>query len=732
MKPLFLKYKKRSRSQILGLIITSSLLAVLSPPSGAAESAGKNSSPWIKTDQTSVRLISANSSIGNSQNIQLGLQFKIRNGWKIYWRSPGDAGYPPSINWKKSENLKKTDFSWPLPNRFTVSGIQTIGYKKEVVFPINAKVRDVTQGLKLRGALSYLVCDEICIPYKTNLALNIPPGATAEFLSENHHLINQYVGKVPGTGKAHNISIESVETTKHFTEVEKNIRKGFILIKVISGIPFTKPDVFIEGPDLIFYGTPKVRLNNKRSIATIKVPVTEEEDAKIVMAKLRLTIKDGERSAEQTLTVTPGISLPTLSINQGLSLPLIIAFALLGGFILNLMPCVLPVMSLKILSVMSQGGANNKSVRTSFIASSLGIIFSFLVIGIGLISLKLAGSTVGWGIQFQHPWFIVSLTIIVTLFAYNLWGMFEFSLPSWINDRASSSTGKTEYRQSFSSNFATGAFATILATPCSAPFLGTAVSFALAGDSSDILAVFSALGVGMALPFLTIAIFPSIASQMPKPGLWMVSVKKVLGAALAATAVWLLSVLALQLSKTAALVVAFLMVLIGLTLIARNRSPENKKRLASICIITIILGAFWTPYKFTPSLIEINNSKQPYWQAFTPGIIPELIAQGKTIFVDITAEWCITCQINKATVLRSGQIQSLLKSGEVIAMQGDWTRPDAKITAYLESFNRFGIPFNAIYGPGAPQGLALPELLTKNIVLGGLKAASNGSLFTAK
>jgi suppressor for copper-sensitivity B len=180
------------------------------------------------------------------------------------------------------------------------------------------------------------------------------------------------------------------------------------------------------------------------------------------------------------------------------------------------------------------------------------------------------------------------------------------------------------------------------------------------------------------------------------------------------------------------LVVAILMVLMGLTLIARNRSPENKKRLASICIIIIILGAFWTPYKFTPSLIEINNSKQPYWQAFTPGIIPELIAQGKTIFVDITAEWCITCQINKATVLRSGQIQSLLKSGEVIAMQGDWTRPDAKITAYLESFNRFGIPFNAIYGPGAPQGLALPELLTKNIVLGGLKAASNGSLFTAK
>jgi suppressor for copper-sensitivity B len=713
-----------------GILAASALIAVglFASPSIADEDA----SPWIKTDQTSVRLIAARSSIGDNQDVQLGLQFKMKKGWKIYWRSPGDAGFPPSLNWQKSENLEKTDFGWPLPSRFQVSGLQTLGYKKEVVFPITAKVKDPTQPLKLRANLNYLVCDDICIPYKTDVSFDLPAGTTVDRMSENYHLITQYAAKIPGDGTAHNLSIESVETTGSFTEVEKDVRKGFIRIKAKSGIPFTKPDVFIEGPELTYYGAPLVSLSHDGSTATIKVSVTEEENAKLVTASLRLTLKDGARSAERTLTVTPGISAPTLTKTLPFSLPLILGFALLGGLILNLMPCVLPVISLKILGVVSHGGADDKTVRTSFIASSLGIIFSFLVIGGGLIGLKLAGSAVGWGIQFQHPWFIIGLSIIVTLFAYNLWGLFELRLPSWISDRASASTGQAEDHQSFSGNFATGAFATVLATPCSAPFLGTAVGFALAGGTVDILAVFFALGVGMALPFLTIAAFPRLASRMPKPGLWMVKVKKVLGAALAATAIWLLSVLAFQLSTTAALVVAGLMVILGLLLVARNRLPETRKRFASLGIVVIVLAAFWTPSNFTPSAVKIDGSKEAYWQPFAPEKIPALVAAGQTVFVDVTAEWCITCQVNKATVLRRGEIKELLTSGKIIAMQGDWTRPDAKIAAYLKSFGRFGIPFNAVYGPGSPNGEPLAELLTTDAVLEGLKKASNGSLLAIK
>ncbi len=717
-----------SKTGFLSFAITIAGMTLLSQPSLAADDAA----PWIKTEQTAVRLIAARSSIGDSQEVKLGLHFKMKKGWKIYWRSPGDAGFPPSLNWEKSENLASAKFGWPLPSRFSVSGLQTLGYKKEVVFPITATVKDASQGLKLRAGLNYLVCDDICIPYKTSLSFDIPVGTTPDRMSDNYHLISQYTAKVPGDGKAHNLSIESVETTGDFKEIEKDVRKGFIRIKAKSSIPFSKPDIFIEGPELTFYGLPKVSLNHDGSTATINVAVTEEEKAKIVNASLRLTLRDGARSAERTLTVTPGKSAPTLTGTLSFSLPLILGFALLGGLILNLMPCVLPVISLKILGVVSHGGASEKTVRTSFIASSLGIIFSFLVIGSGLVALKLAGAAVGWGIQFQHPWFIVALSIIVTLFAYNLWGLFELRLPSWISDRASRSTGQAEDHQSFGGNFATGAFATVLATPCSAPFLGTAVGFALAGGIVDIFAVFLALGIGMALPFLAIATFPRLASRMPKPGNWMITVKKILGVALILTAIWLLSILAIQLSTNAALIIGLLMVLLGLVLMARNRLPENLKRLASLSVLVIILGAFWTPYTITPLAGPINAKKDSYWQAFDPAAIPKLVSEGKTVFVDVTAEWCITCQVNKATVLRRGKIHDLLSSGQVIAMQGDWTRPNAKIAAYLKSFGRFGIPFNAVYGPGAPKGEALPELLTTNMVLVGLNKASNGTLLAIK
>jgi suppressor for copper-sensitivity B len=726
------KISRINLAKSLSYAFMTGLLATTSVPSHA----GQDATDWIKTEQTALRLIFAKSNIDGTKDVQLGLHFKMKKGWKIYWRSPGDAGFPPKLNWQKSENLEKTQFGWPLPKRFQVLGLQTLGYKDEVVFPITATVKDPNQKLKLRADLSYLVCDDVCIPYQTKLSLDLPSNASGvastDSRSSNYHLISQYMSKIPGDGKAHNLSIESVETTGALTEVEKDVRQGFIRITAKSGIPFTKPDVFIEGPELTFFGKPQTTVSPDGLTATLKVPVTEEEKAKIVSASLVLTLKDGERSAERTLTVTPGVSAPTLAKTLPFSLASILAFALLGGLILNLMPCVLPVISLKILGVVSHVGADNKTVRKSFIASSLGIIFSFLVIGGGLLGLKLAGAAVGWGIQFQHPWFIVGLSIIVTLFAYNLWGLFELRLPSWISDRAGASTGTATDHHSFGGNFATGAFATVLATPCSAPFLGTAVGFALAGGTFDILAVFAALGIGMALPFLSIAAFPNLASRMPKPGNWMITLKKVLGSALAVTAIWLLSVLAFQLSTNAALVVGALMIAMGVILFARKRLPESRQKAASAIIVVIILGAFWTPYSYTPLAAPLETSKQAYWQSFEPEKIPVLVAAGKTVFVDVTAEWCITCLLNKAAVLNRGQVHKLLSGDTVIAMQADWTRPNPKIAAYLKSFGRFGIPFNVIYGPGAPNGETLPELLTPGFVLAGFGKASNGSLLAQK
>jgi suppressor for copper-sensitivity B len=714
-----------------GYLIGGLLFAALLAATAAAEPSRAAASPWIKTEQTSVRLIAAVDATGSAETVRLGLQFKLKKGWKIYWRKPGDAGFPPSLDWKGSENLAQAVFGWPAPARFEVLGFQTMGYKKEVVFPIAARLKKPGGPLKLRAALNYLTCDDICIPYTASLAMDIGPGAGNA--SPHFQLIDKYANLVPGDGAKHGLKIRSIEMAGQARQVEKDIRKGFVRVVATSQIPFQNPDIFIEGPELAFFARPKVTLSGGGKQATLRIPVTLEEDTEIAAANLRLTLTDGNRSADRTLKVTqgaasaaaPGGSLP-------LSLPLILALALIGGLILNLMPCVLPVISLKILSFAAHGGAEKSVIRKSFIASSLGILFSFLVIAGGLAGLKAAGSAVGWGIQFQHPWFIVGLTVIVSLFAYNLWGLFELRLPSFVGNLAGGG-GKPADHQSFAGNFATGAFATVLATPCSAPFLGTAVGFALAGRTIDIILIFTALGLGMALPFLLIAAAPGLAAMMPKPGNWMNRMKQVLGLALATTAVWLLSVLAAQIGLTAALIVGGLMVAIGILLVGRDRGTPIWRRAATAGLVVVIVGAFAAPYQFAPLPGGVQVSKYAsHWRAFDPDAIPRLVAEGKTVFVDITAEWCITCQVNKAAVLNRGEVFELLSGDQVVAMQGDWTRPDPKINAYLKSFGRFGIPFNVIYGPGQEDGLTLPELLTSGLVLDGLAKASRNALATVR
>jgi len=697
--------------------------AVFSAPAVAAE---KAETPWVETPQTAVRLISATEGVGEHAAVQLGLHFKLKDNWKIYWRNPGDAGFPPRLNWEGSENLDTTDFRWPVPSRFKVLGFQSLGYKKEVVFPIKATVKNAKDPLKLTAKLDYLACDDVCIPYKANLALTLPAGSDAA--TDNFQLISKYDNQVPGDGAAHGITIEKVETAGAFKTIDKDVREGAIRVVAASAVPFSSPDVFVEGPELTFFSQPQVDLQDGGKKALITIPASEEEKAKILQASLTLTLKDGERSAEKTLIVQSGPAAAPASSDLPLSLPVILGLALIGGLILNLMPCVLPVLSLKVLGFISHGGGENRTIRLSFLETSLGIVVTFLAIASALAGLKAAGSAVGWGIQFQHPWFIVGLTIIVSLFAYNLWGLFEVALPGWLSNFAGGAHSDSEERK-FGGNFATGVFATILATPCSAPFLGTAVGFALAGSIIDIYLVFAALGVGMALPFILIAAFPALAAKLPKPGNWMIRLKQILGVALAATAIWLLSVLAVQLSLDAALLVGALMAGMGVILFAKPRLAPSWHKAAGAGLVVLALGAFWTPYAFTPSA-ELSSAKSNHWVKFDPAAIPKLVAEGNTVFVDITAEWCITCQVNKAAVLNRGDIFDVLAGGgKVIAMKGDWTRPDPIITAYLKSNGRFGIPFNAIYGPGAADGVVLPELLTTGNVEAGMNKASGGTLF---
>jgi len=675
-----------------------------------------SASPWSESEQTSVRLISAASAVGNAETLTFGLHFKMQPGWKVYWRSPGDAGYPPSLDWAGSSNLKDTQISWPLPHRFSVLGLESIGYKDEVVLPMTLRLQTPGEALKLRAVVDFLTCSDICVPYKMALAMDLPTGPAAP--SSFAHLINRYSVQVPGDGSAHGVRIEKAEAAR-------DGKDWTVRVTASADQAFDAPDLFVEGPNVLVFAKPDVRFsdNNRRAVLEAKVWGVEDLPAPdgLVNTTLTFTLGDGERGAQQTLILQPGI--PDAGT---LTLLTILALAVLGGLILNLMPCVLPVLSIKLLGVVSHGGGDRRQVRLSFIATSAGIISAFLILASALVGLKEAGLSIGWGIQFQQPIFLIFMAIVVTLFACNLWGFFEIRLPHAIADmgeQAGRSPG-------LGGHFVTGAFATLLATPCSAPFLGTAVGFALARDASDIFMVFAALGLGLSLPYLIIAAVPRLATRLPRPGRWMIILRRILGFALAATTVWLISILVNQIGDLGAGAIAVLMLAMVIAVYLGGRL--GRLWLIGGSTVTVLaLLALMTPSLLPAGATPVRTAAddpvfKEIWQPFAPEAIAGLVADGKTVFVDVTADWCLTCQINKGVVLSDPEILEQLRQANVVAMQADWTLPDDSIARYLASFQRYGIPFNALYGPGAPRGLPLPELLSHGAVMEGFEKASGG------
>jgi suppressor for copper-sensitivity B len=709
--------------------LVSSLAAVAGLPAAPAQ-AGIAQSPWAEEQQSAVRLIAARDGLGQDGRVLAGLQFRMLPGWKVYWRSPGDAGFPPQPDFKESQNARIGEMRWPVPERFSVLGLETLGYENAVVLPFDIEATDPSLPAEIKATVRYLTCKEICIPYDAHLTMTLPAGDGAP--TALAHIIGQYESRVPLTGDAARLAIRAAWT-------ETSEKGLYIAAQAASAIPFKGPDLYVEGPVGFGYGAPTVRVNNGKLEATLRVPVSgfsgtpAEAAAKLTGQPVTLTLLDGGRSMETSVslaaprTFTPDILAVTHAEPASYTLPVILLFAFLGGMILNLMPCVLPVLSLKFLSIVKHGGSATGTVRLSFLASASGIVFAFLVLAGALIALKSAGAVIGWGIQFQQPWFLIVMAFLVTLFACNMWGFFDFRLPGIL----AGAGGHGRDRDGVVGHFLQGIFATLLATPCSAPFLGTAIGFALARGASDIVAVFAVLGLGLSAPYLLIAAVPRLVTFMPKPGPWMVRLKFVLGLALAATALWLLSVLAGAAGTFAAALTGVLLILSVIWLgPVMGMVPEIRKAtpfalvLATIAAITTAeIGDIDGPLDTaTPGVSKIK------WQKFNPAAIDRLVAKDLIVFVDVTADWCITCQVNKRLVLEQGRILELLNSPDVIAMQADWTRPDADIAAYLASFGRYGIPFNAVYGAAAPGGRALPELLSDDTVMEGFRDAAPARL----
>jgi len=694
-------------------------LAALAQPQAADAAA----TPWQQGKGASARLITAVDGTGTLAAVPAGLQISLDPHWKTYWRSPGDAGLPPALDWTGSANLGTPTLAYPAPHRFQLFGLETYGYETEVVYPLTLPVQQAGQAQHLALAATVLVCSDICIPANFSFTLDLPAGPAAPD-PDTSNLIDRYDNAVPGDGSAAGLAIGAVDATATATDTPN----GGLRVEATAREPFQSPDIFVEAAPGDAFAAPRVETSDggRKLVAVIDRIQAGDPPTALAGSPVTLTLVDGPRSVEAKPMVGAAVAAPV----DATAWATILGVALLGGLILNLMPCVLPVLSLKLLSIVKAGGQTPRRQRLGLLATAAGIVASFLLLAAGAVGLKAAGASVGWGIQFQEPVFLVVMIVILTLFGCNLLGLFEVVLPGRAMDAAARASGADQppregggERAGLLGPFLTGAFATLLATPCSAPFVGTALGFALSRGPTEIGLTFAALGLGMALPYLVIAAVPALARLLPRPGRWMLWVKAVLGLALFGTAIWLLFVLSVQVPPAAAVAVAAAMVLIGLTLWLRPRGGPAGRRVGAGIAAVLALAAILLPLRFDRSDAAATALASVGWTRFDRAAIPGLVGQGKVVFVDVTAEWCLTCQVNKLLVLGRDPTAAALGGDGVVPMLADWTNPDPAIADYLAAHGRYGIPFNAVYGPGAPDGIVLPELLSADAVLDALARA---------
>ncbi|WP_405083335.1 protein-disulfide reductase DsbD family protein [Photobacterium damselae] len=663
---------------------------------------------WVHNPQhppVAVRLMLTGEKNEANKTVEGLLEVKLDKDWKTYWRSPGEGGTAPSINWELSSNLNSVDWHWPLPKRYEFLGVETLGYKHDVIFPMTFHLDDMNKPVFLSGKLTMSSCTSICVLTDYELSLDFNPEKLVPSV-DAMVLYNKGNSLVP-----------KPSTAVELTQVSYDEAKKIVSIVATNKAGWTNPDVFVDGQSKpvkqTSFLTPKIDVSGEQLIA--QVPVSSWFGTpKLVGEPLSVTITDKDIAVELSKVAD---NKPVIAL-QNDSLLKVIGLALLGGLILNIMPCVLPVLGMKLSSVISAKGLERRQIRAQFIASALGILVSFWLLAGFLALLKVSGQALGWGVQFQSPWFIGAMMIITGLFAANMLGLFEIRLSSNTNTWLATRGGN-----SYGGHFVQGMFATLLATPCSAPFLGTAVAFALGANYLTLFAIFTALAVGMAAPWLLIALFPQLANALPKPGMWMNTVKTIFGLMMLVTSLWLLSLMANFFSLKIVIVIGVIALALLLSQLWRIKGKRATLLTVGFLIIVTAIGLIigsLTADKWAKPLPQDHH-----WIPLNVEQIKQDVAQGKTVFVDVTADWCITCKANKVGVILQEPVYSALDQENIVLMRGDWTKPSDYVTNFLQSHGRFGVPFNIVYGPAAPNGIELPVILTSEQVLDALKQASS-------
>ena len=683
----------------------------------------------VRTEHVEAELVSSATALTPDKPLTVALRLKMDKGWHTYWQNPGESGLPTKLAWQLPAGLTAGSIQWPPPRTLPVGPLINYGYEGEVLLLTDIAATSALSSAgaaTLKARADWLVCKEICIPEGADLALTLPVSPQTSPDPQWGDAIARTRASLPrplagwtvaATGQGPQVELALTPDAERGDPGE------------IRFFPFAEGRIEPSAPQTL-----------ARDGSTLKLilPVASQRVGEFTRVAGVLTASKGfgalaAASIDVPLagSVVAGPAVPGAAAalpaqyagnggNVDISLGIALAFALVGGLLLNLMPCVFPVLSLKVLRFAAHG-FNRRAMRAHGLAFAAGVIGSFWLLAGLLLALRAAGGELGWGFQLQSPTVIVGLAVLFFVLALNLSGVFE------IGQFLPSSVSMWNARNAYVNDVLSGVLAVVVASPCSAPFMGAAIGYALAQSASFTVVVFTALGFGMALPYLLLAFLPGWRKKLPSPGPWMLRLKQLLAFPLYATVIWLAWVLGAQLDNDAVARLALMLLLLALSLWAWQTMRSGGARawgsvalvgfVAAIVAGAPVVGAGVAGNE--PALKPLAADKGP-WQDYAPERVRQLTDAGRAVFVDFTAAWCVTCQVNKRLVLNTEAVQQAFALNNVALLRADWTRRDAIIGRALAALGRSGVPVYVLYRPGR-EPLVLPEVLQKRTIVDALE-----------
>lgn len=673
-------------------------------------------------DHLHVQMLVPSQTLHRGETAKAGLYFKLESGWHVYWKNAGDSGEPPHVKWTLPHGVEAGPLKFPAPQRLPLGPLMDFGYENEVLFPFELNVAPNAKSgeIKLNAKVDWLVCREVCIPGKAELEVERPiadRGATSSEVEPDAGLYARRSDRLPKPLPSEaKVDFQPTPT-------------GFRLIAQ-TGQSETQASFFPADQDVLDNPAPQ-RFTHTAGGFTLDL----KKDANLSANPARLVgvleLSNG-RAYEIAANVdaspnasgglaagmgTGGSSVPASaslgSTAGGPGLARIVALAFLGGLILNLMPCVFPVLFLKGLALVQSGAEEQHKLRAHGLVYTAGIVVSFWTLVAVLLGLRAAGNQLGWGFQFQSPVFLSLIAGLLFFLGLSLAGQFEIGLS------LTSAGGSLAAKQGYTGSFFTGVLAVIVATPCTAPFMGAAIGYALAQSPVVTFAVFTALALGLAAPYLALTLQPGWTQFLPRPGAWMEVLRQAVAVPIFATVIWLAWVLAQAYGATAlaALLASFLLLAIAGWFLGRWPAKRWSTGVAAVIAIGVIVLSIFSANALVPaSQSSASVERHGAWEPWSADAVAHYQQQGRPVFVDFTASWCLSCQVNERVALQRPEVQRAFADASVALLRADWTQHDEAIGQTLTALGRSGVPAYALYIPGEKSPRLLPEVLTTGIV----------------